>query len=112
MTHDVVAPCERPPDAGSTLAAMHACGPDLRVTTPERGCAVQLCTEEGTPLVTIEGARAAGRRPLLGVTEALPTTSSPRDAVDRALLTASSPRDAGVGTGAPVVARRGVDHAR
>jgi hypothetical protein len=57
MTLDLVALCERQPDAGTTLAAMRACGPQLRVDTIERGSLVQLCGEDERPLVTIEGPR-------------------------------------------------------
>jgi hypothetical protein len=57
VTHDVIALCERQPDTGTTLAALQACGPDLRVAAVERGSLVQLCAEDGRPLVTVEGAR-------------------------------------------------------
>ena len=57
MSHDVVALCARQPDAGTTLAALQACGPELRVAAVERGSLVQLCAEDGRPLVTVEGAR-------------------------------------------------------
>jgi hypothetical protein len=57
VTHDVIALCERQPDAGTTLAALRACGPDLRVDTVERGSLVRLCADDGRPLVTVEGAR-------------------------------------------------------
>jgi hypothetical protein len=76
MTYDLIALCERPPDTGTTLAAMHACGPDLRVNTVERGALVQLCTDDGTPLVTIEGARLVQvpgeAQRLLGIDDDLP----------------------------------------
>jgi hypothetical protein len=57
VTHDVIALCERQPDTGTTLAALQACGPELRVAAVERGSLVQLCAEDGRPLVTVEGAR-------------------------------------------------------
>jgi hypothetical protein len=57
MTLDLVALCARQPDAGMTLAAMQACGPDLRLDTIERGSLVQLCDERERPLITIEGPR-------------------------------------------------------
>jgi hypothetical protein len=57
VTHDVIALCERQPDTGTTLAALQACGPDLRVAAVERGSLVQLCAEDGRALVTVEGAR-------------------------------------------------------
>jgi hypothetical protein len=76
MTYDLIALCERPPDTGTTLAAMHACGPDLRVNTVQRGALVQLCTGDGDPLVTIEGARLVQvpgeAQRLLGIDEDLP----------------------------------------
>ena len=76
MTYDLIALCERPPDTGTTLAAMHACGPDLRVNTVERGALVQLCTDDGAPLVTIEGARLVQvpgeAQRLLGIDDDLP----------------------------------------
>jgi hypothetical protein len=76
MTYDLVALCERPPDAGTTIAAMHACGPDLRVDTVERGALVQLCRDDGAPLVTIEGARLVQvpgeAQRLLGIADDLP----------------------------------------
>ena len=58
MTLDLIALCERQPDAGVMLAAARACGPSLRVNTIERGSLVQLCgVDDQCPLVTIEGAR-------------------------------------------------------
>jgi hypothetical protein len=57
MTLDLVALCEQQPDAGMTLAAMQACGPQLRLNTIERGALVQLCGEDERPLVTVEGPR-------------------------------------------------------
>jgi hypothetical protein len=57
VTLDVIALCERQPDAGTTLAAMQACAPDLRVAAIERGSLLQLCADDGRPLVTVEGAR-------------------------------------------------------
>jgi hypothetical protein len=57
VTLDLVALCDRQPDAGMTLAAMQAAGPSLLVNTIERGSLVQLCDAEERPLVTIEGPR-------------------------------------------------------
>lgn len=57
MTLDVVALCERMPDAATTLAAVQACGPALRITVVDRGSLLQLCDDDERPLVTIEGAR-------------------------------------------------------
>ncbi|MCO1658384.1 hypothetical protein [Pseudonocardia humida] len=74
MTLDLVALCERQPDAGMTLAAMRACGAELRVNTIERGGLVQLCSPDERPLVTVEGPRLVqvpGEvQRLLGVTDA------------------------------------------
>jgi hypothetical protein len=57
VTHDVIALCGRQPDAGTTLAALQACGPDLRIDAIERGSLVRLCADDGRPLVTVEGPR-------------------------------------------------------
>lgn len=74
MTVDLVALCEKQPDAGMTLAALQACGPSLRLNTVERGALVQLCDADDRPLVTIEGPRLVqvpGEvERLLGVTDA------------------------------------------
>jgi hypothetical protein len=74
VSHDVIALCERQPGPGTTLAALQACGPDLRVSTVERGSLIQLCADDGRPLVTVEGARLVqvpGEvRRLLGVDDA------------------------------------------
>jgi hypothetical protein len=88
VTLDVVALCERQPDPGTTLAALQACGPDLRLTTIERGSLLQLCADDGRPLVTVEGPRLVqvpGEvERLLGVEEAPhPTWWVEARAVDR-----------------------------
>lgn len=57
MTLDVVAICERQPDPATTLAALQACGPELRLAAIERGSLLQLCADDGSPLVTVEGPR-------------------------------------------------------
>jgi hypothetical protein len=57
VTRDVIALCGRQPDAGTTLAALRACGPDLRVDAIERGSLVRLCADDGRALVTVEGPR-------------------------------------------------------
>lgn len=79
MTYDVIALCERPPDAGATLAAMAACGPGLRVDTVPRGALVQLCRDDGAVLVTIECARLVQvpgeAERLLGIVDELPCPS-------------------------------------
>lgn len=57
MTLDLVALCAQQPDAGMTLAAMQACGPELRLNTIERSGLLQLCADDERPLVTIESPR-------------------------------------------------------
>jgi hypothetical protein len=71
MTTDVVALCARPPDTGTVLAALAACGGQLRVATLEPY--VQLLDDTGTVLVSIEGPRAVApgeAQRLLGVPDA------------------------------------------
>lgn len=71
MTLDVVVLCARPPDAGTTLAAMLACGPELGVGALEP--LVQLLDPTGAVLVSIEGPRGVApgeARRLLGVPDA------------------------------------------
>ncbi|KUN07498.1 hypothetical protein AQI95_10785 [Streptomyces yokosukanensis] len=54
MTHDVVAVTPKGPDARTMLAGLYAGGSDLRVDRVSDGAAVQLCTADGQPLVTVE----------------------------------------------------------
>ncbi len=54
MTKDVIALTERMPDAWSVLAGLLSGGPDLRVQTAGDGAVVQLCDDEGRPLVSVE----------------------------------------------------------
>ncbi|TRV76871.1 hypothetical protein FKN01_17620 [Streptomyces sp. 130] len=54
MTQDVVALTRRMPDSLSVLAGLLAGGPDLRVGTAKEGAVVQLCDDEGRPLVSVE----------------------------------------------------------
>ncbi|MGZ2355967.1 DUF6177 family protein [Streptomyces sp. 372A] len=54
MTQDVVALTRRMPDSLSVLAGLLAGGPDLRVGTTGEGAVVQLCDDEGQPLVSVE----------------------------------------------------------
>ncbi|MEV4743315.1 DUF6177 family protein [Streptomyces sp. NPDC049555] len=54
MTKDVIALTERMPDAWSVLAGLLSGGPDLHVQTTADGAVVQLCDEQGRPLVSIE----------------------------------------------------------
>lgn len=57
MTYDIVVLCARPPDAGTMLAALRACGPELLVGVVERGALVQLCDAQERPLLTVDGGR-------------------------------------------------------
>ncbi|MFJ7628771.1 DUF6177 family protein [Streptomyces sp. NPDC097595] len=54
MTQDVVALTRRMPDSLAVLAGLLAGGPDLRVGTTGDGAVVQLCDDEGRPLVSVE----------------------------------------------------------
>lgn len=54
MTHDVIALTPGMPDARTMLAGLYAGGPDLRVSSVSEGAAVQLCADDGRPLVTVE----------------------------------------------------------
>lgn len=55
MTFDVVALCREQPEEAAVRSALTAAGPDLGVQALERGGLVQLCDDDGQPLVTIEG---------------------------------------------------------
>ncbi|MCO8304495.1 DUF6177 family protein [Streptomyces sp. RKCA744] len=54
MTKDVIALTPTMPDVRTLLAGLYAGGPDLRVRTAADGAVVQLCTPDGTTLVSIE----------------------------------------------------------
>ncbi|PZT77344.1 MULTISPECIES: DUF6177 family protein [unclassified Streptomyces] len=54
MTQDVVALTRRMPDSMSVLAGLLAGGPELRVGSAGEGAVVQLCDDEGRPLVSVE----------------------------------------------------------
>lgn len=54
MTRDVIALTERMPDAWSVLAGLLSGGPDLRVRTASDDAVIQLCDEEGRPLLSVE----------------------------------------------------------
>jgi hypothetical protein len=54
MTADFVALCRHEPDTGTTLAALSAAGPELRVRGVEQAGLIQLCDDDGRTLVTIE----------------------------------------------------------
>ncbi|WP_030546044.1 DUF6177 family protein [Streptomyces albus] len=71
MTQDVIALTPRMPDVKTLLAGLYAGGPDLRVNRAAGGSVVQLCSDDGRVLVSLEAPRyvqvpgEAGR--LLGV---------------------------------------------
>ncbi|MHB9859063.1 DUF6177 family protein [Streptomyces sp. YIM S03343] len=54
MTKDVIALTQKVPDPPALLAALHAGGPDLSLTTTDDGAVIQLCTAAGRPLVSVE----------------------------------------------------------
>ena len=54
MTKDVIALTPTMPDVRTLLAGLYAGGPDLRVRTAADGAVVQLCTPDGSTLVSIE----------------------------------------------------------
>ncbi|MGW4560914.1 DUF6177 family protein [Streptomyces sp. NPDC004561] len=54
MTKDVIALTEKMPDPATLLAALHAGGPGLSLTTTDDGAVIQLCTPAGRPLVSVE----------------------------------------------------------
>ncbi|MBG0854219.1 hypothetical protein I2W78_20865 [Streptomyces spinoverrucosus] len=57
MTQDVIALTPEMPDIKTLLAALHAGGPDLRVSQAGGGAVAQLCTDDGQPLVSVEAPR-------------------------------------------------------
>lgn len=54
MTKDVIALTPRMPDPWSVLAGLLSGGPDKLVGTEGEGAVVQLCDEQGRPLVSVE----------------------------------------------------------
>ncbi|WUB03346.1 DUF6177 family protein [Streptomyces longwoodensis] len=54
MTKDVIALTPRAPDREVLLAALHAGGPDLVVTSDQNGAVTHLGTAPGRPLVSVE----------------------------------------------------------
>ncbi|WNE99719.1 DUF6177 family protein [Streptomyces luomodiensis] len=54
MTKDVIALTPTMPDVRTLLAGLYAGGPDVRVRTAADGAVVQLCTPDGSTLVSIE----------------------------------------------------------
>ncbi|MFI6942685.1 DUF6177 family protein [Streptomyces sp. NPDC050418] len=54
MTKDVIALTERMPDPLTILASLLAGGPDQQLQAAGEGAVVQLCDEQGRPLVSVE----------------------------------------------------------
>jgi hypothetical protein len=54
MTKDVIALTKQMPDPLSVLAGLLAGGPDRMVGVEGEGAVVQLCDEQGRPLVSVE----------------------------------------------------------
>jgi hypothetical protein len=54
VTYDVVALLERMPSDSDRLAALGATGPEHRVRAVAAGMVIQLCDDEGEPLVSID----------------------------------------------------------
>ncbi|MFI1954781.1 DUF6177 family protein [Streptomyces xinghaiensis] len=57
MTQDVIALTPRMPDVKTLLAGLYAGGPDLRVNRAAGGSVVQLCSDDGQVLVSLEAPR-------------------------------------------------------
>ncbi|MFJ9130315.1 DUF6177 family protein [Streptomyces sp. NPDC102340] len=54
MTRDIIALTPKMPDPAALLAALHAGGPDLTLTTTDDDAVIHLCTTAGRPLVSVE----------------------------------------------------------
>ncbi|MEV5961375.1 hypothetical protein AB0L70_06390 [Kribbella sp. NPDC051952] len=54
MTYDLVALLDHRPSTDDLLAGLAAAGPDLGVRAVSSGAVIQLCDENGEPLVSIE----------------------------------------------------------
>jgi hypothetical protein len=54
MTYDVIALARRTPDPRTIVAGMLAAGEQLRVRETANGAVVQLCADDGRPLVSLE----------------------------------------------------------
>lgn len=54
MTYDVVALLERMPSDDDVLAAFAAAGPERRVRAVSAGMVIQLCDDDGEPLLSID----------------------------------------------------------
>ncbi|MFZ3566798.1 DUF6177 family protein [Streptomyces sp. BH097] len=54
MTQDIIALTPKMPDPAALLAALHAGGPDLTLTSTDDDAVIHLCTAAGRPLVSVE----------------------------------------------------------
>ncbi|GAA3924471.1 hypothetical protein [Actinoplanes auranticolor] len=54
MTYDVIALTRRTPDPQAIIAGMRAAGDELRVRQTANGAVIQLCDDQGRPLVSLE----------------------------------------------------------
>jgi hypothetical protein len=54
MTYDVIALARQTPDPRSIVAGMLAAGEQLRVRVAANGAIIQLCADDGRPLVSLE----------------------------------------------------------
>lgn len=54
MTYDVIALTRRTPDPRAIVAGMRAAGDELRVRETANGAIIQLCDDQGRPLVSLE----------------------------------------------------------
>lgn len=54
MTYDVIALARRTPDPRAIVAGMVAAGEQLRVREAANGAIIQLCDDDGKPLVSLE----------------------------------------------------------
>jgi hypothetical protein len=54
MTYDVITLARRTPDPRAIVAGMLAAGEQLRVREAANGAIIQLCDDEGRPLVSVE----------------------------------------------------------
>ena len=57
MTYDMVVLTQRPPDVRAIVDSMVDAGETLRVRGGGAGAVIQLCDDEGRPLVSIESAQ-------------------------------------------------------
>lgn len=60
MTHDVIALVQQAPDVRAVVAGMVRAGEQLRVRGAGHGALIQLCDEDGRPLLSIEAPQRIG----------------------------------------------------